>query len=740
MYSHSRHLRRFFWPVVILALSLIFTSLAFWNYTTNKNISFLAGLDKFDKPNFEMAIYSAAVTKFSEFLNWNWKPNESIIKIHGSGDLLFNEDTRLKEGNFSWSSGYSMNIEDKNYKVKLKNKGETSFHKIQYDRSFAVKTKKKNLVFNKHRRFDIDKISHPAMVSDQIGYDLALTLGLLIPEHKLVLSSTNDRQAQLRQFVASIDEQILRHSNRMPADIYELKMTSKRLDTSIAAKFRNGFYSPNSWVKSSYNNHFERDSSDPLRKLLLLFSQIKSGDDKAKNKFLSMINIKKFSSFILYNHIIQSAHQDNKHNTIMYYDPWRQKFEPIVSDQMAWHRIFGESRFQYIPKTVSIMEYSTTVSLNNELLNYLKNLPMVQKQIQLLWNERRDSIYKIREKYPYYQKFIEDNLPPIGPFVLGSRITNRNEVLEAYRMLKKYIDEILKSTDSLYLLPSSSVASVSSKQPIFRFDGVNLIKENLDLSDYSVDVAHGTVFKLAKNVHIKFSNATFRGSENKPIYVEQLTPGEPFGGLFFKDAKNISIQNLVVSGGSGYRANYFEYTGQVSFHNIDNLTVKNSKFSSNQIFDDNVHLVYVRNFLFDNVEISNSLADGLDIDISTGKINNSKFENNGNDGIDLMSSEVKVNNIIAKKNGDKGISVGELSRLTIENSSLVDNNIGIEIKDASRVILGGSNSMTSNQVADINLKRKNWRFGNGGILEQSDTGNDNYTIIKDKHSKIRGFK
>ena len=71
---------------------------------------------------------------------------------------------------------------------------------------------------------------------------------------------------------------------------------------------------------------------------------------------------------------------------------------------------------------------------------------------------------------------------------------------------------------------------------------------------------------------------------------------------------------------------------------------------------------------------------------------------------------------------------------------MVDNNIGIEIKDASRVILGGSNSMTSNQVADINLKRKNWRFGNGGILEQSDTGNDNYTIIKDKHSKIRGFK
>ena len=77
----------------------------------------MAGVDKFDKPNFEMAIYSAAVTKFSEFLNWNWKPNESIIKIHGNSDLLFNENIILKGENFSWSSGYSMHIGDKKYSI-----------------------------------------------------------------------------------------------------------------------------------------------------------------------------------------------------------------------------------------------------------------------------------------------------------------------------------------------------------------------------------------------------------------------------------------------------------------------------------------------------------------------------------------------------------------------------------------------------------------------------------------------
>jgi len=739
MYSNSRHLKRFIWPLVVLTLFLVFVNFAFLSYKTNKNISHLAELDKFDQQNFNMAIYSSLVTKFSEFLNWNWQPNQSVVKIYGDGDSLFNEDIKLKGENFSWSKGRIF-IENEQYKVRLKNKGESPFHKIQYDRSFAVKSKKKSLVFNKQRRFSLDKISHPAVVADQISYEVALSLGLLIPEHKLILTSINDRPAQLRQFVASIDEQILRLSKRMPADIYSLKTTGKRRDTGMEGRFINGFYSPNSWVKKSYNNHFDRDSNAPLRKLLLLFSQIKSGNDKAKSEFLSMIDIKKFSNFILYNHIIQSAHQDNAHNTSLYYDPWSQKFEPIVEDQMAWHGIFGSTFTQRIPKTVKIQEFTKAFSLNNDLLDYLKKMPMVQKQIQLSWKEKREDIYKIQEKYPDYQRFIERNLPLVGPFVLGSRITNQNETLEAYRVLKLYIDESLKSTDSLYFLPESGKASVNNIQPSFKFDGVNIIEKNLDLSAYNVDVAQGTVFKLAKGVHIKFSNAIFRGSENKPIYVEQLTQGESFGGLFFKDAQNISIQNLIVSGGSGYKSNFFEYTGQMSFHNVDNLTVKNSKFSSNQIFDDNVHLVYVNNFLFDNVEISNSLADGLDIDISTGKINNSKFENNGNDGIDLMSSEVKVNNIIAKKNGDKGISVGELSRLTIENSSLVDNNIGIEIKDASRVILGSSNSMTSNQVADINLKRKNWRFGSGGILEQSDTGNDNYTIIKDKHSKIRGFK
>jgi len=723
----------------MLTLFLIFVNFTFLSYKTNKNASYLAELDKFDQQNFNMGIYSSLITKFSEFLNWNWQPNQSVVKIYGDGSLLFNEDIKIKDKNLTWSKG-SIFIGNEKYKVELKNKGESPFHKIQYDRSLAVKSQKKNLVFNKHRKFSLDKISHPAVVADQISYEVALSLGLLIPEHKLILTRINDRSAQLRQFVASIDEQILRLSNRMPADIYSLKTTVKRRDLGVKREFLNGFYSPNSWVKKSYNNHFDRDSSDPLRKLLLLFSQVKIGNDKAKSEFLSMIDIKKFSNFILYNHIIQSSHQDNVHNTSLYYDPWNQKFEPIVEDQMAWHRIFGSTFTQIIPKTVKINEFSKTFSLNNDLLDYLKKMPMVQKQIQLSWKEKREDIYKIQEKYPNYQRFIERNLPPVGPFILGSRITSRNETLEAYRILKLYIDESLKSIDSLYLSSESENVPVNSIQPSFKFDGMNIIKKNLDLSGYNVDVAQGTVFKLAKGVHIKFSNATFRGSENKPIYVEQLTPGESFGGLFFKDAQNINIQNLVVYGGSGYKSNFFEYTGQVSFHNVDNLTVKSSKFSSNQIFDDNVHLVYVDNFLFDNVEISNSLADGLDIDISVGKISNSKFENNGNDGVDLMSSEVRVNNVIAKKNGDKGISVGELSRLTIENSFLVDNNIGIEIKDASTVVLGNSNSMMSNQVADINLKRKNWRFGDGGILEQGDTENINYTIKKDKHSKIRDSK
>ena len=727
--------------MTIFILSIVFINFIIFSYITNKNITYISGLDKFDQSNFKMVIYSSVITRFSDFLNWNWRPEQPVVKLYGDKGSLYNEDIKIKDKNLVWSNG-SMLINTKKHKIKLKNKGESPYHKLQYDRSLAVKSKKKNLVFNKHRRFSLDKISHPGMVADQISYEIALSLGLLIPEHKLILISINDRPAQLRQFVSSIDEQILRLSNRMPADIYALKTTGKRREMGMPSKFKNGFYSPNSWVKKSYNNHFERNSNDPLRRLLLLFTKAANGDDEAKGKLISMLDIKKFSSFILYNHIIQSTHQDNVHNTSLYYDPWSQKFEPIIEDQMAWHGSFGNTFEQIIPKTVSARAFSTTVSLNNELLNYLKSLPMIQKQIRLSWREKRDDVYKIHEKYPYYQRFIENNLPPVGPFVLGSRITNRSETLEAYRILKTYIDKALKLTDSLYFISEGKMVSMNGNdnQPSYRFYGVNIIEKNLDLSGYNVDVAQGTIFRLAKDVYIKFSNATFRGSKSKPIRVEQLAPGVSFGGLFFQDAQNISIQNLVVSGGSGYKSNYFEYTGQISFHNVDNLTVKNSNFSSNQIFDDNVHLVYVNDFLFDNVEVSNSHADGLDVDISIGKIINSKFENNGNDGIDLMSSEVKIINTIAGENGDKGVSVGEHSTLDIESSSLVDNNIGIEVKDASTIFLIGANIMMRNKVIDINLKRKNWRFGGGGTFDRSKAENNNYTITKDKYSKIIGIR
>ena len=260
-----------------------------------------------------------------------------------------------------------------------------------------------------------------------------------------------------------------------------------------------------------------------------------------------------------------------------------------------------------------------------------------------------------------------------------------------------------------------------------------------DFSKNNVKIKSGTTILLGPNVNIIFANVKMLGSKNKPIIIKRLDKNKPFGAVVIKESDSSLLRYVNISGGSGFKNKYYEYTGQFSAHDVDDLIIEMCKFSSNSDYDDNVHLVYVENFLIKNSVIENSPSDGIDIDISKGKIENSVFLNNGNDGLDLMTSNVNVNKSTFTNNGDKGISVGENSNLNLNNSSLNENYIGIEVKDKSTAILLPTVSLKSNFKYDINLKKKNYRFSGGGTIKIPLTLS-NTNIKKDNFSKLVIYK
>ena len=84
----------------------------------------------------------------------------------------------------------------------------------------------------------------------------------------------------------------------------------------------------------------------------------------------------------------------------------------------------------------------------------------------------------------------------------------------------------------------------------------------------------------------------------------------------------------------------------------------------------------------------------------------------GNDGVDFMDSNGLITNSQINGSGDKAISAGEDSNVLIYNSSILENNIGIAVKDGSEVTV--ENSSLKNYPYNISAFSKNWQYGNQG--------------------------
>mgnify|MGYP005996333153 FL=1 len=171
----------------------------------------------------------------------------------------------------------------------------------------------------------------------------------------------------------------------------------------------------------------------------------------------------------------------------------------------------------------------------------------------------------------------------------------------------------------------------------------------------------------------------------------------------------------------------------LAIHNTENINVLNSNFSSNEIFDDTIRVVYSNKINFNNIEIRNANADAIDIDISNNiSLKDVKIYDSGNDGVDFMESIAEVKNLNVNNSGDKGISVGEKSNITIKNSNIINSKIGVAAKDNSIVKI--YNTKFDNNYFQLAGYAKNWRYNGGGYI---DIYNSKFRSIKNRFSVLK---
>ena len=256
----------------------------------------------------------------------------------------------------------------------------------------------------------------------------------------------------------------------------------------------------------------------------------------------------------------------------------------------------------------------------------------------------------------------------------------------------------------------------------------------------SLTILPGTTMRLGEGVSIFcYGKVNAKGTHERPIHFEAIDSGKAWG-VFTLQGEGSSgsvFEQCTWEGGSEAKENLIYYGGMVSMHGIDDLTIKNCAIGRNYLGDDAMHLAYCKNFIIEGCSFDQARSDALDVDISSGKVVLSRFMNSGNDTLDLMTSDIWVDQCVFTRAGDKGISIGEKSKLTVDGCVFQNCKVGMEVKDGSVVAL--KTNVFRHCGTAINLYKKNWRYGGGGILKADnvyavDCGTN---LKKDKHSKTQ---
>jgi hypothetical protein len=365
---------------------------------------------------------------------------------------------------------------------------------------------------------------------------------------------------------------------------------------------------------------------------------------------------------------------------------------------------------------------------NNNFNNILDNednyidYQFLDKQILYPGRKKRPFIFENKSYIQMKGDYEIINAPLYYSYIIdGSVDFDKNSLLKATNAITRQVLDIKyedfeinnDESDSIHpwLLPNYEEKSII-------LSGNIEVKEDLIFDEHSqVNILAGTTFVIYpdKSIFI-YGNLNAIGTKENPIKFISKDKQKPWGTFVLQGEKadGSKMDFVEFDGGSVANRNLIYYSGQFNIHDVDDFEVFNCKVSKNTVGDDNMHIAYGKGVI-DGCIFYNSNSDALDIDIADVTVKNSIFINSGNDLLDLMTSEAHVQNNIFINGGDKCVSTGEATNGGYFGNIFYSCNIGIQIKEDSRVNFGDNLIMNSKKVA-IDLYRKNFMYEKGGTL------------------------
>jgi hypothetical protein len=281
---------------------------------------------------------------------------------------------------------------------------------------------------------------------------------------------------------------------------------------------------------------------------------------------------------------------------------------------------------------------------------------------------------KVRLNYNFDQKKICNNV------IIKDNKLNQNYLVKIDEFNSFHtIDEFKENIENNYL----NYFRQNNKN-LYLINDIAKITENLSIpSNLKVIINPGQKLILLNNSFIISNSPWFVDGTKKEIIISGLESNLG-GGLMIRNSLEKSyFNNVKFSYLSGYLYNdEMIISGAVNFYKTD-LLLKDVIIEKT-ISEDALNIVNSK-FYIKNIKFFDSKSDSIDLDFSSGSMDEAKFSNIGNDAIDLSGSIVNLTNVNFDKVADKIISVGENSKIKISNINAQQSYVGIASKDGSIV-------------------------------------------------------
>lgn len=248
-------------------------------------------------------------------------------------------------------------LEHKNrvYEVEARYRGAKHWHWTNPQKSWKVRVKGDHLMFGGLPTFNFLNTPDPMPFNEQMVLDVARGEGLLTPSYYPFRLQLNSAFLGVYFFEAQPDEGLLRQAHRMPGSIYSGAGAPINPDTQVSSLWE----SAKNWKKVGASG--DKEEHD-VRELAALLKAVASANAVEFAAFAeSSLNLDKFAAFDAIDVVFGNNQHDYNQNHKLYFDPYKNRFEPIATDfrDMEHERQLNRTENPLLLRLKQLPEYLT---------------------------------------------------------------------------------------------------------------------------------------------------------------------------------------------------------------------------------------------------------------------------------------------------------------------------------------------------------------------------------------------